>query len=132
MTQNVVLAVNTSAAARTPVYFSMTGAAAAAVVVSSRPLTAAQAFAPYFWKYGVGPSGVHDVHEHQRVVVGQVDVDVVGRVIRAVQGQVDAFAADLQGAAVREGLFGRGPGRVVVSRQELPSLLVPDAARWML
>ena len=29
MTQNVVLAVNTSAAASTPVYFSMTGAAAA-------------------------------------------------------------------------------------------------------
>lgn len=33
-----------------------------------------------------------------------------------------------QGAALREGLFGRGPGRVVVSQQELPSLLVPDAS----
>jgi hypothetical protein len=32
MTWNVVLAVTTSAAARTPVYFSMTGAAAAAVI----------------------------------------------------------------------------------------------------
>jgi hypothetical protein len=40
MTQNVVLAVNTSAAARTAVYFSMTGAAAAAVVAWRRPLTA--------------------------------------------------------------------------------------------
>src|SRR5437016_4964002 len=76
MTQNVVLAVNTSAAARTPVYFSMTGAAAAAVVASaaartpvyfsmtgaaaaavvasSSPLTAAQTFSPYLTKYGVG------------------------------------------------------------------------------
>jgi hypothetical protein len=54
MTQNVVLAVNTSAAASLPVYFSITGVAAAAVVASSRPLTAAQLFSPYFTKNGVG------------------------------------------------------------------------------
>jgi hypothetical protein len=40
--------VKTSAAARTPVYFSMTGAAAAAVVASSRPRTAAETFSPCF------------------------------------------------------------------------------------
>ncbi len=34
MTWKVVLAVNTSAAARTPVYFSITGSAAAAVIAS--------------------------------------------------------------------------------------------------
>ena len=34
MTWNAVLAVNTSAEARTPVYFSMTGAAVAAVTAS--------------------------------------------------------------------------------------------------
>ena len=34
MTQNVVLSVKTSAAASTPVYFSMTGAAATAVTSS--------------------------------------------------------------------------------------------------
>ena len=41
-------------------------------------------------------------------------------------GQLDAFAADLQAAAVLEGLLGRGPRRVVVAQQELPRLLVPD------
>jgi hypothetical protein len=41
MTQKVVLSVNTSAAASTPVYLAMTGAAAAAVVASRRPLNAA-------------------------------------------------------------------------------------------
>src|SRR5439155_12126560 len=54
MTQNVVLAVNTSAAPSTPVYFLMTGAAAAFVTASRYSLTAAQEFSPYFWKYGVG------------------------------------------------------------------------------
>jgi hypothetical protein len=36
------------------------------------------------------------------------------------------ISADLQAAAVLEGLFGRGPRRVVVAQQELPGLLVPD------
>ncbi len=48
MTQNVVLCVKTSAAASTPVYFAMTGAAAASVHASKRPFTAAQLFSPYF------------------------------------------------------------------------------------
>src|SRR5882672_7423786 len=50
MTQKVVLAVKTSAAASTPVYFSITGAAAASVHASRYPFTPAQAFSPYFWK----------------------------------------------------------------------------------
>jgi len=44
-----------------------------------------------------------------------------------VPGQLDAFAADLQGAVVGEGLFRRGFGRVVVPQQEPPGFLVPDA-----
>ena len=43
----------TSAAASTPVYFSMTSAAATAVTSSRYPLTA-QVFSPYFTKYRVG------------------------------------------------------------------------------
>ena len=50
MTQNAVLAVKTSAAASTPVYFSMTGAAAASLIASKYPLTAAQVLLPYRWK----------------------------------------------------------------------------------
>ena len=73
------------------------------------------------------PARVDDVDQHQRVVVGQVDDDVVGRVVGAVPGQVDALAADLEGAAVLERFFVRWPGRVVVAQQEAPGLLVPDA-----
>jgi hypothetical protein len=61
------------------------------------------------------------------VVVGEVDDDVVGRVVGAVPGQVDALAADLEGATVAEGLFVRRPRRVVVAQQEAPGLLVSDA-----
>jgi hypothetical protein len=60
-------------------------------------------------------------------VVGQVDEDVVGRVVGAVPRQLDALPSDLQGAAVREGLVRQRPGRVVVAQQELARLLVPDA-----
>jgi hypothetical protein len=61
------------------------------------------------------------------VVVGQVDVDVVGRVVGAVPGQLDPFPADLQGVAVGEGLGRGGPGRVVVAPQQPPGLGVADA-----
>ena len=73
------------------------------------------------------PARIDDVDQHQRVVVGQVDDDVVGRVVGAVPGQVDALAADLEGAAVLERLLVRRPGRVVVAQQQPPRLLVPDA-----
>src|SRR6266550_2922878 len=73
------------------------------------------------------PAGVHDVDQHQRVVVGQVDDDVVRRVVGAVPGQVDALAADLECAAVPERLLRRGPRGIVVAQQESSSLLVPDA-----
>src|SRR5262249_59965540 len=45
------------------------------------------------------PARVDDVDEHQGVVVRKVDVDVVRRVVGAVPGQLDAFTADVQGAA---------------------------------
>ena len=73
------------------------------------------------------PAGIDDVDEHQRVVVRQVDDDVVGRVVGAVPGQVDPLAADLERAAVLERLLVRRPGRIVVAQQEAPGLLVPDA-----
>jgi hypothetical protein len=41
--------------------------------------------------------------------------------------EVDALAADLEGAAVLERLFVRGPGRVVVAQQEAAGLLVSDS-----
>ena len=63
------------------------------------------------------PARVDDVDEHERVVVGQMDEDVVRRVIGAVPGQLDALASDLEGATVLEGLFWCGPGGVVVAEQ---------------
>jgi hypothetical protein len=59
-------------------------------------------------------------------VVGQVDEDVVGRVVSAVPGQIDALAADLDRAVVLEGLVVRLARRVVVAEQEVACLLVPD------
>ena len=61
-------------------------------------------------------------------MVGQMDEDVVRRMIGAVPSQLDAVASDLEGAAVLEGLFWWGPRRVVVTEQQLPRLLVPDAS----
>ena len=45
----------------------------------------------------------------------------------AVPGEVDAFAADLERAAILERLLVRRPGRIVVAQQQPPRLLVPDA-----
>ena len=73
------------------------------------------------------PARIDDVDQHQRVVVGQVDDDVVRRVVGAVPGQLDPLTADLQGAAVLERLLVRGSGRVVVAQQQPPGLLVADA-----
>src|SRR6202012_196284 len=42
------------------------------------------------------PAGVDHVDEHQGVVPGEVDVDVVRRVVRPVPGQFDPLAADFQ------------------------------------
>src|SRR4029450_884426 len=49
------------------------------------------------------PARIDDVDEHQRVVVGQVDDDIVGRVVRAVPGEGDALGADAEVPGVREG-----------------------------
>jgi hypothetical protein len=73
------------------------------------------------------PAGVDDVDEHQGFVAGEVDVDVVRRVVRAVPGQLGPLTADLEGVAVGEGDLRRRPGRVVVAQQQPPGLLVPDA-----
>jgi hypothetical protein len=56
-----------------------------------------------------------------------VDDDVVGRVIGAVPGEVDALTADLQRPVVLERLLVRRPGRVVVAQQQAPRLLMSDA-----
>src|SRR6185437_2107387 len=72
------------------------------------------------------PAGVDHVDEHQRVVVGEVDVDVVGRVVRAVPGQFDALAADLEGVGVGEGDVGERAGRVLVTQQQALGLVVAD------
>src|SRR6266542_3804723 len=64
------------------------------------------------------PAGVDHIDEHQRVVAGEVDVDVVRRVVGAVPGQFHALAADLEGVTVGEGHFWRWPGRVVVAEQQ--------------
>jgi hypothetical protein len=61
-------------------------------------------------------------------MVGQVDDDVVGGVVGAMPGQVNTLPADLEGAAILERLLRRGPGRVVVAKQQPPRLFVPDAA----
>src|SRR3984885_10060515 len=73
------------------------------------------------------PAGVDDVDEHQGVVVGEVDVDVVGRVVGPVPGQLDSLAADFQGVGVGEGDVGDGAGRVIVAQQQPPGLVVADA-----
>src|SRR5262249_22951698 len=73
------------------------------------------------------PAGVDDVDQHQGVVVGQVDVDVVRRVVGAVPGQFDALTANVEGVAIGEGHLRRRPGRVVVPQQQPPGLLVADA-----
>jgi hypothetical protein len=56
-----------------------------------------------------------------------MDEDVVRRVVGAVPGQLDPLASDLDGAAILEGLFRCGPRGIVVTEQQLPRLLVPNA-----
>src|SRR5262249_58661725 len=73
------------------------------------------------------PAGVDDVDEHQGVVAGEVDVDVVRRVVGAVPGQLHPLPAHLQGVTVGEGDLRRGAGRVIVAQQQPPGLFVPDA-----
>src|SRR6202035_4568380 len=71
--------------------------------------------------------GVDHVDEHQGVVVGEVDVDVVRGVVGPVPGQFDPLSADFQGVAVGEGHVGDGAGGVVVAQQQPAGFLVADA-----
>ena len=57
-------------------------------------------------------------------MVGEVDEDVVGRVVGAVPGELDALTSNLQGVAVLEGHV---RGRLVVPQQQPAGLLMPDA-----
>src|ERR1700676_3078943 len=72
------------------------------------------------------PARVDDVDQHERFVVGQVNDNIVRRVVVAEPRQLDPPSRDLQCAAVLERLLGRWPSRVVVTKQELPGLLVAD------
>src|SRR5258708_17247194 len=72
------------------------------------------------------PAGVDDVDEHQRVVVREMDVDVVRRVVGAAPGEFDALSAYLKRVAVGEGYLWHGPGWVTVPEQEPAGLLVYD------
>ena len=60
-------------------------------------------------------------------MIGQVDVDVVGRVIGSPPGELDTTAADVERALVLEDFFRRRPRLVVVAYEEVSRLLVPDA-----
>ena len=59
-------------------------------------------------------------------MAGEVDVDVVRRVVGAVPGQFDALAADLERVGVGERHVRQRPGRVVVADEKPAGLLVPD------
>jgi hypothetical protein len=72
------------------------------------------------------PAGVDHVDEHQGVVAGEMDVDVVRRVVGAMPGQLHPLPAGLQGVPVGEGHLRRRAGRVVVAEQQPAGLLVPD------
>src|SRR6266516_5575059 len=61
------------------------------------------------------PARVDHVDEHQRVVVREVDVDVVRRVVGAVPGQLDTLAPDLEGVTVGEGDIRQRAGLVFVA-----------------
>src|ERR1019366_2134473 len=57
---------------------------------------------------------------------GEMDVNVVRRVVGSVPGQLDALSAYLQRVPVGEGHVRAGPGRVVVPEQKPAGFLVPD------
>ena len=59
-------------------------------------------------------------------MAGEVDVDVVRRVVGAAPGQLDALSAYLQRVAVSEGHVRQRPARVAVPDQQPAGLLVPD------
>lgn len=63
------------------------------------------------------PARVDDVDEHEGVVVGQVDVDVVGRVVRPVPREVDPLTADVKSEVGLKCLIRWRPRRVVVAQQ---------------
>ncbi len=73
------------------------------------------------------PAGIDDVDEHERVVVREVNVDVVRRMVGAMPGELNALPGHLQRVAVGE--CHPRSGRVVIPQQEPAGLLVSDANR---
>lgn len=75
---------------------------------------------------GTQPGEEH-VDDHECGVVGRVDEDVVRGVVRAVVGEFEALAADLQYVVVVEGHRGRRTVGVGVDAQQAVGLGVADA-----
>ncbi len=74
------------------------------------------------------PTREDEVNEHERVVIRQVNIYVVGRMIGAVPCQLDALAANVQCPLVLENLLRGGSRSIVVTQQEMPCLFVSDAS----
>jgi hypothetical protein len=73
------------------------------------------------------PAREDHVHQHQRFVLGRVNVDVVRGVVRAVVSEFQALPANPQGVPVVEGdVWGRAV-RVVVTQQQAAGFGVTDA-----
>ncbi len=73
------------------------------------------------------PSREEDVDDHQGLMRGRMDENVVGCDVRAVEGQFEQLAADLQNVLVVEGHRGRRPVRVIVAQQQAEVLGLPNA-----
>ena len=72
------------------------------------------------------PAGQEDVDQHERVVVGKVDVAVVRGVVGAVPREVNTLPAHVECVLGLEGDVRDRPGRVVLACQQLPGLDLPD------
>ncbi len=73
------------------------------------------------------PSWEEDVDDHQGLVRGGMDENVVGCLVRPVVGQFEQLAADLQDIPVLEGHRRRRPVRVIVAQQQPAGPGLPDA-----
>jgi hypothetical protein len=72
------------------------------------------------------PAGQEDVDQHERVVVGKVDVAVVRGVVGAVPREVNTLPTHVECVLGPEGDVRDWPGRVVLACQQLLGLDLPD------